>query len=396
MKISKAFPLLCLAAALLAAPYAFAEQPEPTPIVNEASGIFSDPTKNSAEALKAAVTAKDWAVPVVVVDCDVPGCDGSRTPSVYTPLPVSEIKGKWNICAVIPHLKDPYWVGQNAGFVAEAERTGVSLQIYEAGGYTEISKQINQLNNCTAAGADAVIVSAVSSEALSPVVERIKNDGVVVIDLVNSLATPTVTGRALFDHCTIGKFMGKYLKDAGEPVKAVWLPGPSGMALLEKLMTCFEQEAGDQVQTLTKIYGDTGKDAQLALVENAINAYPEMNYILGSAVTAEAAVGPLAQNGLSDKVKTASYYMTPGLYEQLKAGKATCAAAGNEMILSRIAIDMAIRALEGKPFNGGKYISMTANVICGPSAGERLNNVDTLSKELNLPPEGFRPVFSVN
>lgn len=396
MKITRKLAVLCCTALLATASVAFAEQPTPTPIVDEANGIFADPAKNSAEALKAAVTADDWAVPVVVVDCDLPGCDGKRTPTVYTPLPVNEIKGKWNICAVIPHLKDPYWVGQDAGFVAEGTRTGASLQIYEAGGYTEISKQINQLNNCAAAGADAVIVSAVSSEALSPVVERIKNEGTVVIDLVNSLATPAVTGRALFDHCTIGTFMGKYLKESGEPVKAVWLPGPSGMALLEKLMSCFSEAAGGEIEILTKIYGDTGKDAQLALVENAINAYPEMNYILGSAVTAEAAVGPLAQNGLTEKVKTASYYMTPGLYEQLKAGKATCAAAGNEMILSRIAVDMAIRALERKPFNGGKYVSMTANVICGPSAGERFNNVDTMSKELNLPPEGFRPVFSVN
>ncbi|WP_053251956.1 TMAO reductase system periplasmic protein TorT [Ensifer adhaerens] len=396
MNLSKLIASFCCATALAVGSAAFAEQPAPTPIVDEANGIFSDPAKNSAEALKQAVTADDWAVPVVVVDCETPGCDGSRTPSVYTPLPANEIKGKWNVCAVIPHLKDPYWVGQDAGFVAEAKRTGVSLQIYEAGGYTEISKQINQLNNCVAAGADAVIVSAVSSEALSPIVERIKNDGTVVIDLVNSLATPAVTGRALFDHCTIGKFLGKYLKEAGEPVKAVWLPGPSGQALLEKLMTCFSDEAGEKIEVLTKLYGDTGKDAQLALVENAINAYPEMNYILGSAVTAEAAVSPLAQNGLSDKVKTASYYMTPGLYEQLRAGKATCASAGNEMILSRIAIDMAVRALEGKPFNGGKYVSMTANVICGPAAGEKFNNVDTMSKELNLPPEGFRPVFSVN
>lgn len=396
MTIPRVLASLCCTAVLVIASAASAEQPAPTPIVNEASGIFSDPGKNSAEALKKAVTSENWAVPVVVVDCDLPGCDGERTPSVYTPLPVSEIQGKWNICAVIPHLKDPYWVGQNANFVAEAKRTGVSLQIYEAGGYTEISKQINQLNNCVAAGADAVIVSAVSSDSLAPIVERIKNEGTVVIDLVNSLNTPAVTGRALFDHCTIGNFMGKHLKESGEAVKAVWLPGPSGMALLEKLMSCFSDSAGGKVEILTKLYGDTGKDAQLALVENAINAYPEMNYILGSAVTAEAAVSPLAQNGLSDKVKTASYYMTPGLYEQLKAGKATCASAGNEMILSRIAIDMAVRALEGKPFNGGKYVSMTANVICGPAAGEKFNNVDTMSKELNLPPEGFSPVFSVN
>jgi protein TorT len=373
------------------------EQPEPLPAVSELNGLFADPTLNSGEALIAAVTAADWAMPVEVINCDEPGCTADRTPSVYTPLATTEITEQWELCAVIPHLKDSYWLGINASLVAEAERTGVSLQIYEAGGYTEIAKQLDQLSNCVASGADAVIVSAVSNEALNSKIEEIVASGIPVIDSVNGVTSTAVSGRALFDYCTLGGNLGRHLAATGDDVKAVWFPGPAGVGSLEQLMSCFEaQTEGSNVEVVGVSYGDTGKDVQLNLVENALSAYPEMNYIIGSAVTVDAAVGPLSERGMTGAIQTASYYFTPEVFTLLESGTATCSSAGNDLILGRIVVDMALRVLEGQPFNGGEHLAMAANVICGPAAGDANNNLDSLVKELNLAPEGFQPTFSVN
>jgi protein TorT len=396
--------VLSLAAALTAAcsqePTAAtsnpSDRPSATAAAQEAHGLSADPSENTSEELRAAATAEDWAASVQIIDCDTPGCDGARKGGVYTPLPKSEITKPWSICAVVPHVKDPYWVGQDANLVAEAKRTGTKLQVFEAGGYTEISKQLNQLSNCVAGGADAVIVSAVSNEALNPKIEEIANSGTVVIDAVNGVTSKRVNGRALFDYCTLGGNLGKHLKETGEKVKAVWFPGPAGVGSLENLMSCFKKEsAGGNVELLGVKYGDTGKDAQLALIENALQSYPDMNYIVGSATTAEAAVGPLTERKLQDKIKTAAYYFTPEVYNMLEGGQATCASAGNDLILGRIAVDMAIRALEKKPFVGGDYIGTNAQVVCGPAAGAEQNNLNGLVKELNLAPDGFRPIFNV-
>lgn len=363
----------------------------------EAGGVSANPDENTPEELRAAVTAENWAVPVQIINCPLPGCVGERTAGVYTPLPTSEITKQWSICAVVPHVKDPYWVGQDANLVAEAIRTNTRLQVFEAGGYTEISKQISQLENCVAGGADAVILSAVSNEALNPLIEQITAQGVVVIDAVNGVTSAQVKSRALFDYCTLGGNLGKHLKATGEDVKAVWFPGPAGVGSLEQLMSCFQKEAeGGNVVLLDTKYGDTGKDAQLSLVENALQSYPEMNYIIGSATTVEAASGPLTERGLVGKVQTAAYYFTPEVYSMLQSGQATCASAGNDLILARIAMDMAIRILEGKPLVGGTHIGTNAQVICGPAAGEAQENLDSLVIELNLAPADFRPVFTVN
>ncbi|MFJ2565651.1 TMAO reductase system periplasmic protein TorT [Streptomyces sp. NPDC087568] len=372
------------------------DQPSPKPAPAQAAGLFADPAKNTPDALRAAVTKKDWAVPVQVIDCASPGCDGHRTPGVYTPLPKDQIKGDWTVCALLPHVKDPYWLGQNEALVAEAKRTGVHLQVYEAGGYTEVGKQLDQLSNCVAKGADAVLIGAVSNEALNPKIEEIADQGVVVIDTVNGVTSKKVHGRALFDYCTLGGSLAKYLKAQGDPVNGVWFPGPSGVGSLEQLMSCFKDLAkGSDIRVLGTKYGDTGKDTQLNLVENALGAYPGMDYVLGSATTADAAHGVLKERGLSRKVRTASYYFTPDVYALLKSGDATCASAGNDLILSRIAMDMALRVLENKPFVGGPYIGTNAQVICGPAAGAKADNLSELVQELNLPSAGFRPVFNV-
>lgn len=372
-----------------------AGRPDPVAAPLEASGIYADTSKNTSKSLIKAATSTDWAVPVEVLNCDSPGCDADRTSGVYTPLPAGSAKGK-NICALVPHVKDPYWVGIDEALVSEAKRSGASLQVYEAGGYTEISKQNDQLANCVAGGADAVLIGAVSGEALNGKIDEIAAQGIPVIDMINGVTTKSVSARALFDNCTLGGNLGKHLKETGEPVKAVWFPGPAGVAGIEKTMSCFkEQSAGSNVEVLGVQYGDTGKDAQLDLVENALEAYPGMNYILGSAVTVDAATGPLTERGLQDKVKSASYYFTPEVAALLKSGKATCASAGNDLVLAKISLDMAVRTLNGEPLVGGKHLGTPANVICGPAAGEKWNNLDELVRELNLPSDGFQPIFRV-
>ena len=50
-------------------------------------------------------------------------------------------------------------------------------------------------------------------------------------------------------------------------------------------------------------YGDTGKEVQSKLVEDVLEAYPDLDYIAGTAVTAEAAVSILRARGLEGKVK---------------------------------------------------------------------------------------------
>jgi hypothetical protein len=99
-------------------------EPEPQPIQTEAGGIVADPTGNTREAIEEAIARDDWAFPVRFIDCDAPGCQGEAVSGVYTPIPKDQITQVWNLCAALPHVADPYWVGTDYALIAEAKRAG--------------------------------------------------------------------------------------------------------------------------------------------------------------------------------------------------------------------------------------------------------------------------------
>ena len=66
--------------------------------------------------------------------------------------------------------------------------------------------------------------------------------------------------------------------------------------------------ADSAIQVAVTKYGDTGKEIQVILVEEAIEERPDIDYIVGSAVTAEAAVSILRARGLTGEIKVVADY----------------------------------------------------------------------------------------
>jgi len=144
---------------------------------------------------------------------------------------------------------------------------------------------------------------------------------------------------------------------------------------------------GSAVKVLAPKFGDTGKEVQLKLVEDEMQANPNIRYIAGTAVTAEAAQGLIRERGLQGKVDLLAFYMTPGVYEGIKRGFILAAPADSMVIQGRIAIDQAVRILEGKEFV--KHVGPKIFVV-DPA------NVNDVPQTNILPPDGYAPVFSVN
>lgn len=368
---------------------------ETTPIA-EPGSVDASPAE-----LKAAVQQEDWWYPVVNVDCDAPdtqpeGCVGETVEGVYNPLLVSEITQKWNVCVVIPHLKDAYWVGASYGVVTEAQRDGIQMQLYQAGGYTELATQVNQIDDCVAQGADAVVIGAISYDGLDAKVDELIDNGVVVIDMINGMSNSRIPARALLDYFVTGKIAGAFIAEEGKPYKIAWFPGPPGVLWAERTDQGFKEGLRDaEAEVVATKYGETGKEVQLALLEDTLQASPELDYVAGNGVVAEAAAVALPERGLSEKVKVLASYLTPTTYEHIKDGKITCAVSDQQVITARIAIDMAVRALEKKDYdNGYRRAAPIPTVVCGSAAGS-LSNIEEFVEEGAFAPQGWDPVFNV-
>ncbi len=289
-------------------------------------------------------------------------------------------------------MKDAYWLGVGYGVAEEAARLGVKMNIAEAGGYTELAKQISQIEDCVASGAEAVVIGAISLDGLNNLVTEVAKKGIPVIDVINGISSPDVTAKSLVSFEVMGSETGKYLAGkhpaGSEEVEVAWFPGPAGAGWVEAAHKGFmEAVKGSAIKVLEPKFGDTGKEVQLKLVEDALQANPNVRYVAGTAVTAEAAQGLIRERGLQGKVDLLAFYMTPGVYEGIKRGFILASPADSMVIQGRIAIDQAVRALEKKDFI--KHVGPKIFVV-DP------DNVNNVPQTNILPPDDYKPVFSVN
>src|SRR5206468_3273709 len=143
----------------------------------------------------------NWTYPAEFINCKTAtknGCNSSKKiKGLYQPLAVSQITKDWKICVSFPHLKDPYWLAVDYGAVQESKRDHAKMKLVEAGGYTNLPKQLDQLDNCAAAGADAMVIGAISYTGLDAKVAQLRKDGKVVIDVINGINSPETQAHAL-------------------------------------------------------------------------------------------------------------------------------------------------------------------------------------------------------
>lgn len=333
---------------------------------------------------------KSW-YPFSVEVWDPPfNMESPRKMADYAPLEKAE--KKWDICVSFPHMKDAYWLAVNYGVAEEAKRLGVKMNLVEAGGYTNLNKQISQIEDCVAGGAQAVVIGAISFDGLNKVVEEVRAKGIPVIDVINGMSSDKLSAKSLVSFGEMGFNAGKYIADlhpkGSGKVKVAWFPGPPGAGWVEAGNKGFLEAVKDSdIEVVDTKYGDTGKEVQLKLVEDTMEAYPDIQYIVGTSPTTEAAVQLLRDRGTSDKVKVLSYYFTPGVYNNIKKGRVMAAPTDSAVIQGRVAIDQAVRILEGKDFE--KHVGPKLYVIDS-------KNIDSFHYESSLAPANFKPVFKVD
>lgn len=323
------------------------------------------------------------------LDAWEPPFDYARTPRAIDYQPLAKAAKPWRICASYPHLKDSYWVSVNYGMVEQARAAGVRLTVVEAGGYPYLDRQIEQIRACSLE-ADALIVGTVSYEGLTPTIVDIART-IPVIAAVNDIDDAGISAKSGVSWEEMGRSIGTYLArlhPAGsKPVRIAWFPGPKGAGWVRFIETGFREALKQSSVEIAAVkWGDTGLEIQLLLIEELLETEPDIDYIVGSAPTADAAVSILRAQGRAGHIRILADYFTHGTYREINRGKVVAAPTDSPPLQGRIAIDQAIRAIEGKL----QYRHVGPPVEVVDQA-----NVGALDLERSLAPAWFKPTFEV-
>ncbi len=329
---------------------------------------------------------------------------------MYKPLKASEVKKKHHICVSFPHLKDSYWVGVAFGIISEGRRLEQKITLFEAGGYTNLATQLNQVDDCLNNEGDALIIGPISSNGNAKQIELIREKGIPVVIIITGINTE-VDANSLQSFVNMGYTSCKWVADQEklnkEKTNIVWFPGPPGAGWsIASHEGCLSALEGTNIRILETNWGDTGKAIQLKLVEetllnHASGPEPDFKYIVGTGTTIEAAVGALRARKLGKKINLVSTYYTPGIDMFIKRGLISMAPSDQMISQAIIAVDQAVRLLEGKQMatlgrpefnNTGRITEHVQQqiLIVTPDTYDKFDSSTTLA------PKGWSPKFSVD
>lgn len=310
--------------------------------------------------------------------------------SAFDYVPLEKASQKWHLCVLFPHVKDSMWVAAAYGAVEEAKRLGVKLTLLQAGGYENLPKQISQFDDCVAAKADAIITGAISEAGMAKKFEEGMSKKIPQIMLINPVAETNVSAKVSVDYPTLGKLAGDYIlaTNAGKEIEVAAFPGPQGSGWAEGFNKGFEEAlTGSKAKILDTKWGDTGVAVQLKLVEDSLQTYPAVSVLWGAPPAIEAAVGAVANAGLEEKVELVSSYENQAMLDMLKAGDVKAFPTLAPVLEARIAVDTAVRALEGKDYT--KATMILPEMLTGENIGS--TNLDNI-----FAPAGWQPVYAVD
>lgn len=299
------------------------------------------------------------------------------------------------VCAIYPHLKDSYWLSVNYGMVEEAKQAGIELKVLESGGYPNVNKQRQQLTDCYKWGADVVILGTVSPDAyLNQINQLIGNTP--LLATVNRLTVgiqdrPQFEGEVGVDWYWMGYNAGKFLagrhpKDSGT-VNVAWLLGPRFSGGTKPATQGFYDALEDaDVNIISTYWGDNDKEIQRNLVQRVLEL-PQVDYIVGGAVSIEAAISEIRANPQHRHVGLISTYLSHGVYRGLLRDKVMFASNDKMVLQGRYSMIQAAQFLDGLPFE--RQLSPIIETLTP-------QNIKSIEIGESLSPLGYRPIFSID
>jgi periplasmic protein TorT len=334
----------------------------------------------STVSAKAETLEKWW--PFKVIDAS----SGTDVEANYVPLEKAD--KAYTLCVLFPHLKDSFWLAVDYGIAEESRRLGVNMNLHEAGGYENLTRQLSQFDDCLASHATAIIIGGVSEGGMGQKYIEAMDKGIPVISVAVPVTHTKIAGKVYADFETMGMVGGKYLLSylAGKPAEVVTFPGPSGAGWPEGMNDGFKAAiAGSNVKMLGEKFGDTGVQVQMQLIQDALQAYPDMTVIWGSAPAAEAALGAVAQAGRQD-VTIMSSYENQAMLDATKRGDILGFATQFAVANGTIAVDQAVRAIEKKPMM--TFVKPIPEMVTNAT-------MEKVNLTLTFAPADFKPVFTV-
>ncbi|NUP83069.1 MAG: substrate-binding domain-containing protein [Nonomuraea sp.] len=246
-------------------------------------------------------------------------------------------------------LNNPFFVQIRSGAQAEAKKLGVDLTVTDA--QNDASQQANQLQNFTSSDLGAIIVNPVDSDAASNSVKAADKAKIPVIAVDRGVNKAAVDALVASDNVKGGELAAKTIGDKlGGKGKIVILQGQAGTSAARERAAGFAAglKAFPGLKVVAQQPADFDRTKGLDVMSNLLQAHPDVQGVI--AANDEMALGAIKALGskAGKSVQVVGFDGTPDGLKAVEGGTLYASVAQQPSQLGRIAVDNALRALQGK------------------------------------------------
>jgi len=246
-------------------------------------------------------------------------------------------------------LNNPFFVQIRSGAQAEARKLGVDLTVTDA--QNDASQQANQLQNFTSSNLGAIIVNPVDSDAASNSVKAADKAKIPVIAVDRGVNKASVDALVASDNVKGGELAARTIGEKlGGQGKIVILQGQAGTSAARERAAGFAAglKAYPGIQVVAQQPADFDRTKGLDVMSNLLQAHPDVQGVI--AANDEMALGAIKALGskAGTSVSVVGFDGTPDGLTAVKNGTLYASVAQQPSMLGKIAVDNALKALQGK------------------------------------------------
>lgn len=269
-------------------------------------------------------------------------------------------EGDKSIAVFLSNGGDPYFQNKSYGYQqAEDELDGYSVELFDAGGYENVEKQIAQVEDAVTRGVDAIVLTPVDSKGLcGPVQSALDADIPVVADDIMLDCDFQVPVGISENSVNVGRNECEYMaKQIGGEGGIVMLKGPPGAKIaIDRANGCKEALAEyPNIEILDEQWGESNIEVGNDLMDDFLSSHGgeiDAVYTFG-AITALGAVNAIESAGENPSdFAIATIDLHPEVLEYMEKDQLDGTIPAQPVRLARLAALAAADLADGKTVEG--------------------------------------------
>lgn len=289
------------------------------------------------------------------------GTGGSDVPDVgvlneYVLPEVPATENTYRAAVFVAQQEQGDAISYTEALAAYGAEHGLEVDLYDAGGYSQIDKQISQIQTALATDPDVILIWATDPNAVVPVLQQAADQGVKVINWIQASAFEgaVTTIETDFEAETekLTAAIGEMVGGTGQVITAFGGCGGQYQRDLQAGAEAAVAEFPDMSIAVNECPPDFDPSKVQTIVENGLAANPEINVVLTSVVSqAVGAVNAIKAAGATGDVVVGSGILTScDDVELVTSGQVPVVSGVPSAYMGELGAAVALRILEGLEF----------------------------------------------